>query len=810
MFAYMRNRKDEWRRGSSRRVRGERSHHVILLVVGAVLSASPAADAQTYVSGSITTNTIWDVAGSPYILTGNVTVYDATLTINPDVAVELNDYAIVIGTSHNGYLLADSSSFTGIGDYLLRLVRGSMTLTGCTFEGMGGSYALNLETGSASVTACTVTDVEYPFLVVAGSHDLSGNDVSGCSYEAVAVSGYIGYSSAVWGSWGLPIHLVGNVLVDERYTLTVEPGVYVELGGYTITVGTGPSYPDPAYLVADGATFTGSASPLLHLVRGSMTLTGCTFEGMGGSYALNLETGSASVTACTVTDVEYPFLVVAGSHDLSGNDVSGCSYEAVAVSGYIGYSSAVWGSWGLPIHLVGNVLVDERYTLTVEPGVYVELGGYTITVGTGPSYPDPAYLVADGATFTGSASPLLHLVRGSMTLTGCTFEGMGGSYALNLETGSASVTACTVTDVEYPFLVVAGSHDLSGNDVSGCSYEAVAVSGYIGYSSAVWGSWGLPIHLVGNVLVDERYTLTVEPGVYVELGGYTITVGTGPSYPDPAYLVADGATLVGSGDCLVRLVLGSCTFVSCTFVGGNSGIIITEGSGSAYCCWFLGQSSYGLSNAGTTVADARWCYWDHPSGPSGVGSGQGVAVSENVLYEPWLLGPPVQPEYTSGDQSDSSGTSDDPVNTSTGSFFHAETDLTAPTRGGLLAFTRYYNSDAGAAARSRPVRTVSGQLCSTANPVPDRRVGHALSTEHDGESHEAGTMALVGLSITLITIPTLYFACWFFQRKVPSSTHTVANARKDRRAPECSPSARTRERARRRRRHTPLAVRRGT
>ena len=40
----------------------------------------------------------------------------------------------------------------------------------------------------------------------------------------------------------------------------------------------------------------------------------------------------------------------------------------------------------------------------------------------------------------------------------------------------------------------------------------------------------------------------------------------------------------------------------------------------------------------------------------------------------------------------SSGSSDDPVNTAIGSFTHTETDLAIATRGPALSFTRSYNS----------------------------------------------------------------------------------------------------------------------
>ncbi|MCK4342403.1 MAG: LamG domain-containing protein, partial [Phycisphaerae bacterium] len=76
------------------------------------------------------------------------------------------------------------------------------------------------------------------------------------------------------------------------------------------------------------------------------------------------------------------------------------------------------------------------------------------------------------------------------------------------------------------------------------------------------------------------------------------------------------------------------------------------------------------------------------------------ALSEDEIRQlGWAAFPDQQEENTEGDQSETSGTSNDPVNTATGSFFHQETDLSIPSRGSPLIFTRFYNSRAAAPGR---------------------------------------------------------------------------------------------------------------
>ncbi len=92
---------------------------------------------------------------------------------------------------------------------------------------------------------------------------------------------------------------------------------------------------------------------------------------------------------------------------------------------------------------------------------------------------------------------------------------------------------------------------------------------------------------------------------------------------------------------------------------------------------------------------------------------------DEVLDLYWSVNPDPQEDTTEGDQSDTSGTSADPVNTATGSFFHQETDLSIPSRGSPLIFTRYYNSKAAAPGRKAAKSNRTSETGSkTATPQP--------------------------------------------------------------------------------------------
>lgn len=136
--------------------------------------AAPERATATNVSGTISTNTTWTLAGSPYVMTGNVTVSTGvTLTIEPGVRVEGNSQFRTL--TINGSLSADGTAaqhivFTSTSDSAsgqwtgIRFGTGAGTSTvkyvDVRYGGGAGTSDLN---GMVDVSAGTVTIEDSTF-----------------------------------------------------------------------------------------------------------------------------------------------------------------------------------------------------------------------------------------------------------------------------------------------------------------------------------------------------------------------------------------------------------------------------------------------------------------------------------------------------------------------------------------------------------------------------------------------------------------------------------------------------------------------
>ena len=149
------------------------------------------------------------------------------------------------------------------------------------------------------------------------------------------------------------------------------------------------------------------------------------------------------------------------------------------------------------------------------------------------------------------------------------------------------------------------------------------------------------------------------------------------------------------------------------------------------------------------------------------------ALSEDEIRQlMWAANPEITEQYSSGDQSAVTGTSSDPVNTATGSFFHQETDLSVPTRGGLMAFTRCYSSVTAAGAKERETGATHGIKVTKAVGGPA-----VYGPERLGEQASDGIeLRTVGLLAVLACIAGLGLARWLPRWRERGGAETTERA----------------------------------
>jgi len=183
---------------------------LVTCALSLVTMAAPSALAETIIpGGDITQNTTWDLAGSPYIVLGSITVKNgATLTIEPGVEVRAEVGAGVLitigGIFTNGTLIADGTEQLPIlftsntnnkqpGDWAgIALVQGtqdSTVLNYCTIE-YAGSLGLNM-TGSsaATVTNSIIRKSSGDGVEMTNSITFDGNTVTENNGKGIRISG---------------------------------------------------------------------------------------------------------------------------------------------------------------------------------------------------------------------------------------------------------------------------------------------------------------------------------------------------------------------------------------------------------------------------------------------------------------------------------------------------------------------------------------------------------------------------------------------------------------------------------------------
>ncbi|NVO21563.1 MAG: T9SS type A sorting domain-containing protein [Bacteroidetes bacterium] len=563
----------------------------------------------TDVTGILTSNTTWNLAGSPYTVTGNVTVNPGvTLTIDSAVIVKFNNSR---NMSVNGKLIAKYASFTssatsptsGIWDNIqfgTSTYFGQGTLKNCNFNYANQIY---VQKGSVSFDGCTL-DNFYSFGIQC-SDSLSIKDTyinmpayySGSGFGIYALANAnITANNLDIGNCRYGYYVATNAKVTTSNGCSIigadQYGVYaegqlnmaytdVDLSGYT-SPGYGIGTASGAQVSLDHVNITHSNIALDIYPGTNILITNCNFtnniwpgyyEGTG-SVATS---GTNNFTGNTRNAFYVPISTLTTSWTL----------PTINVPYYFVYGLNI-SSTGILTILSGNILkVGRYYGITVDgvinansnPGTFIYFtserddnwGGDTNNDGATTSpVPQDWY----GITFNNISIDASCLLRRCKVR----YAGLSNSGAINLISASPTIDYCDLSNSYYGVMMQAASNPVFTNNTIGSSqmtpiaisYEAnpILATNTLSFSDNAYDAIGLlggtmtanavlPVRnfsgvqnitylMLDNITIPQGLTLTINKGVVIKTYYPTSSYSTFRKF-----IVEGKLTAVGTPDSLI-------------------------------------------------------------------------------------------------------------------------------------------------------------------------------------------------------------------------------------------------------------------
>ncbi|MBI4684990.1 MAG: right-handed parallel beta-helix repeat-containing protein [Nitrospirae bacterium] len=171
-----------------------------VLLIALIIIIPVIASADTLVSGTISSDTTWTLANSPYVVTGNITINSGvTLTIESGVTVKLQNGRQLLS---QGTLTATNVTFTwadGVNRWGGIKFEGTGStgsrLENCSIDyanGYSGYYALWTSNSSPTITGNTINNstADYGVYVdITSSPSITNNTITGMSNSGIYVTG---------------------------------------------------------------------------------------------------------------------------------------------------------------------------------------------------------------------------------------------------------------------------------------------------------------------------------------------------------------------------------------------------------------------------------------------------------------------------------------------------------------------------------------------------------------------------------------------------------------------------------------------
>ena len=535
----------------------------------------------TDVGGTISEDTIWDLAGSPYNMIGNVTVAQGvTLTINPGVVVRgsTSSQFIILGN-----LVAVGSAAQPI-TFTSQLDSGPNQWDGLVFD--GGSGALDHVT------------IRY------------GGNLGSFDYGR----------SALW----IEDSADGVTLENVAILANDSPAI----GGPTTVVRIINSHTEIANTLFEDNLNGQPTDVAMQIDGGSqVTITDVTVRDNDGQgiYA----GGAVTITNALFENNSGPGLRTSAANWSRADNLAFVNDDGSITSGAFLGDMAFPTSWGADyIDLEDPVTVPAGTTLTIGPGLlfrgdssaHLLIQGMLQAVGS-PTQP---------ITFTSQ------LDSGPGQWGGLIIDGGGGVLDnVTVRSGGGLVSGYGYSGIHIKDSVagvaITNSHIHMNNNFSINRMQAVdVINSQVTIANTTFSNnGGTPFD--GALQVRASAAVTVANSVFADNGASGI-------FSSGAITVTDTVFQNNQNSYGMRIDSGRATIVCASFLDNLEGIHLEANYEEIFVggSVFAGHGDYAINNLTNKVLDATYNYWGDPTGPGGEGPGNGDPVTLRVQYDPWL------------------------------------------------------------------------------------------------------------------------------------------------------------------------------
>lgn len=499
----------------------------------ALVFAPPLAISATIAGGTITTDTTWTLAQSPYIITGSVTVQGVdgadgitTLTIEPGVEVRFNtgNYLYVGGTSGN------PGALQAIGNESQPIV--------FTSNQTSPWYGINFR-DTASDATCIM---EYCIVEKSGSANIRLDSASPAIRHSIIRKSL---------SYGIFINASSSEITENIINSNTSYGIYIAnasskpiISNNTFTENA--TY--PLFMCANNSlsanTFTGNGKQAVEVFGGTIT-TDNIWKNVGVPYVIK---GTVTVQGTDGTDGITTLTIEPGA-ELRFNQqnylyiggISGApgALRALGEADHpITFTSAevkLWsGIWFRDTTSDSTSVLDH---CVVEKAVSVNI------------YIESASPAIRNTIIRESGAYGINTKSGSPEISGCTISSNGnyGVYFTNT-TSKPLVNNNTFVANGYFPLRIGANTPFNGNIFIGNTIQSVEIIGETITTDRILKNIGASYTIAGNITVqgtdgpDNLTTLTIEPGVELRFNDNSYLYIGGTSGSAPGSLRAIGNT----------------------------------------------------------------------------------------------------------------------------------------------------------------------------------------------------------------------------------------------------------------------------